>query len=106
MKDPLKTFLERASNGGFDSFVAFGYDIDIFVDPDREDKDGIALLAVMLPEAAEAVWGESTVHECGNLTCPFGHQGHPRLVWVVKQHRILDHIQNGDTPLEALSKEL
>ncbi len=87
MNDPLKTFLERARDGGFKEAV------EILPRVDELKENPALIIALMLGsvEAAKAVWNEENPHFVG---------------WEEIQHKILDHIQNGDTPLEALKKEL
>ncbi len=94
MADPLKTFLERARDGGWeDKVTAF-----LVQHPDMmgHTKEAWILWLIFNPEAAKAVWGEER-HEL------FGEQ---IANWKIRQLLILGDIQNGDTPLEALEKEL
>ena len=94
MADPLKTFLERARDGGWeDKVTAF-----LVQHPDMmgHTKEAWILWLIFNPEAAKAVW-PPYVHSTalGELS-----------PWRTRQRSILRHIQNGDTPLEALEKEL
>ena len=96
MTDPLKTFLERARDGGWE-------DADSILNySGRAAEDQIEII-LFNPKAAEAVWGAKKIDcEC---ECSIEEaQWHP--TWMIVQRRFLDHIQNGDTPLEALEKEL
>ena len=101
MNDPLKTFLKRAIDGGstqakLGSFRLHKYGNDLT----DEERNELTIIAVFNPEAAKAVWGEHK--KCDRPGCETRHER----LWTVVQNRILSYIQDGDTPLEALSKEL
>ena len=93
MNDPLKTFLERAEKGGWDAAQTWKRSYRQYQYPGH-----MTIVAVVFNlEAARAVWGEEPTHARILGTT---------VMWRRKQQNILGHIQNGDTPLEALSKEL
>lgn len=101
MKNPLKTFLKRVRDG---DDGALGRSAEIEVEAHTEDarywRDSAVILAwIFNPEAAKAVWGEELVNPLGLQILV------PKYVehwWNIT----LAMSQNGDTPEEALAKEL
>ena len=111
MTDPLKTFLERARDGGWERADMFTVEGGLAF---KNEGYVPAPEIIFNPEAAKAVWGEeeltdiSIVTDRNSNTAEVVRQPNRRTVrrWLFKQHQILSHIQNGESPIEALEKEL
>lgn len=104
MNDPLKTYLEGAKEGGWeDKATAF-----LVQHPDMmgDTKNAWILWLIFNPEAAKAYWrwklNEAAMEEGKKEWL----DEHSKRMADTFQVDVLCHIQRGDTPLEALEKEL
>ncbi len=110
MNDPLKTFLERARDGGLDRLHLLSYQIRykkiVAAGMGTEAFDGFVLFLVFTPEAANAYWRWKLNGAAMGQGKKEWLDEHSKRMADMFQLDVLRHMQRGDTPIEALKKEL